>query len=69
MRASLRALHAQLRRAAAARAAAAPTLSQLGWAAAIAGSRAYRVRGAPGGAEVRVRVRIRVRARVGVRVS
>ena len=51
MRASLRSLHAQLRRTASARAADAPTLSQLRWAAAIAGSRAYRVRGAPGEAE------------------
>ena len=50
MRASLRSLHVQLRRTADARAADAPTLSQLRWAAAIAGSRAYRVRGAPGGA-------------------
>ena len=51
MRTSLRSLHAQLRRTATARGADAPTLSQLQWAAAIAGSRAYRVRGAPGGAE------------------
>jgi hypothetical protein len=48
MRAALRAQHATLRRAAAVASVEAPTLDELGWASAIAGSRAYRVRGSRG---------------------
>ena len=48
MRRSLRSLHSKLERTAAELQVEAPTLQQLGWATAIAGSRAYRVRGAPG---------------------
>ena len=48
MRDSLRALHARLSRRAADLGADAPSKEELCWATAIAGSRAYRVRGAPG---------------------
>lgn len=48
MRAAMRAQHATLRRAAAVASVEAPTLDELGWASAIAGSRAYRVRGSRG---------------------
>ena len=48
MRAALRAQHAKLLRAAAVASVEAPTLDELGWASAIAGSRAYRVRGSRG---------------------